>query len=232
MKRTRIGGAGFRGIPIFFLLAGLAAGLSGVLVYIVLQASAPTASVTVAARNIPAYTMLTSDDLAVVTIPAGGVPAGAIRDKSMAVGHYADRSFLPGDVIRERHLDSNASPTGPLAAALANPTVGGRRIALSLPGELAPGIMPDLVPGDRLVVLGYVPATAGTDERSAELNALAPDAHVLRVTVPVDATGTPSIREATVVVAVTETEALSIMRALTEGIVSLALLPPDGGGLQ
>lgn len=225
-KKLAVRGAGKTGALPFFLLAALSAVAAGALAYLALQAAAPTAAVVIAAVEIPAYKPLAAEDLAVVAIPAGAVPAGAISDKSKAVDRYVTRPFLPGDVIREGHLSDYPSPFGPLAAALADRLVGPGRVALSLPGELAPGIVPYLAPGDRLAILGYVPGAAGSEGEQARLWTLAPSATVLRTTVPVDAVGEASIREATIVVAVTEQEALEITRALADGSVALTLLPP------
>lgn len=227
--RTRTRGVVKHSAPIFFVLAAVFAAVAGVLVYIALQKAAPVVPVTVAAREIPAYSVLEEKDLEVVSVPAGGIPAGAMDSKGGIVGSYVNRALLPGDFIRDGHLSDDPMPAGPLAAALADIFAGGERVALSLPGELAPGIVPDLVSGDRLMVLGYVPDAVGPEAGQAVARVLAPAAVVLQVTVPTDMAGDTSIREATVVVAVKEEEALSIMRAEADGVVALALLSPTKG---
>lgn len=75
--------------------------VTGLFAYSALQKAAPTTRVIVAAREIPAYTLITSEDVAVKSVPGGGVPDGVITDLSggSVMGRYTTRGLLLGDTV-------------------------------------------------------------------------------------------------------------------------------------
>ena len=110
---------GQRALVILALVAGA---LAGTLYYVGAQRS----PVVVAARDLDATHPLVADDLAIVSIPADAVPAGAVIDAKLAVGKLPKAPLWRGQVILDPALSDQAAafhtglalPAGMRAVAL------------------------------------------------------------------------------------------------------------------
>lgn len=233
------------GPALIFVLAGAAALLAGLIVFRIAAAQGARVPVVVAKKEIPAYTQVTPEMLAVVPLPPAAVPNGALRDPAQAAGKWTRRIFLPGDVVREGHLSDHGGQGGMLAERLADKKDGrpdGR--AVSIPVEYSPGIAARIQPGDRIDVLAYLRDTPGqpgapgaaqaapTAQPKAEPRVVATGALVLDVVLPEQDAGQPDggqgrgdMRGGEVVVAVAPEEALAILEGMAQGRLLFALVP-------
>ncbi|MFO7171889.1 MAG: Flp pilus assembly protein CpaB [Bacillota bacterium] len=223
------------GPTLFFALSALAALGAAVLVYQLALSASSRVPVVVARQPIEAYTPLTDDlvdrMLAVVMLPEAAVPSGALQDLAGARGKWTNRSFLPGDVVREGHLSTYRGRGGPLAQRLADPTYGRPEgQAVSLPVDLFPGLASRLQPGDRVDILAYFreEVTGARGEASdlgrggVFLGPVARRALVLEVI-----QGDALRGGGELLVALTPEEALRVLEGLSKGRILLALHPAE-----
>jgi Flp pilus assembly protein CpaB len=126
------------------------------------QASTPRVTVVVAARAIPARKTIDTADIAVHSVPIDGVPTGgAITDPSVAVGHIAAISILPGQPLTANMF---AASTGNGTIAVLSPdetlspnSPAWRAVALNVPDDRALGGL--LVAGQNVDVFVTVPVS-------------------------------------------------------------------------
>jgi Flp pilus assembly protein CpaB len=151
-------------------LAVAAGTLAGVLYYV----GAQRTPVVVAARDVDATHPLVADDLAVVSMPADAVPAGALADATIAVGKLVRAPLWRGQVVLAPALSDQAAS---FHTGLALPT-GMRAVALPI-ASAAQAVGGAIVPGARVDVIAVPVAGRAPAGRIAEL--LLPAAMVLDV---------------------------------------------------
>jgi Flp pilus assembly protein CpaB len=148
---------GQRALVVLALVAGA---LAGTLYYVGAQRSA----VVVAARDIDATHPLVADDLAVMSIPADVVPAGALADASAAVGQVPRAPLWRGQVVLSAALSDDAAS---FHTGLALP-VGMRAVALPV-SSAAQAMGGAIVPGARVDVIAVPVAGRAPGGRTTEL---------------------------------------------------------------
>jgi Flp pilus assembly protein CpaB len=143
------------------LVLALAAGaLAGTLYYIGAQRS----PVVVAARDLDATHALVANDLAIVSISADAVPAGALADPTGAVGKMPRAPLWRGQVVLAPALSDDAAS---FHTGLTLPT-GMRAIALPV-SSAAHAVGGAIVPGARVDVIAVPVAGRAPGGRTAEL---------------------------------------------------------------
>ena len=143
------------------LVLALAAGaLAGILSYVGAQRS----PVVVAARDLDATHPLAADDLAVVSIPADAVPAGALGDANAAVGKLPRAPLWRGQVVLDPALSDEAVS---FHTGLALPA-GMRAVALPV-SSAAQAVGGSIVPGTRVDVIAVPVAGRAPGGRTTEL---------------------------------------------------------------
>ena len=141
-------------------LALVAGALAGTLYYIGAQRS----SVVVVTRDVDATHPLVADDLAIVSIPADAVPAGALADPNAAVGKLPKAPLWRGQVVLDPALSDDAVP---FHTGLALP-VGMRAVALPV-SSAAQAVGGTIVPGARVDVVAVPIAGRAPGGRTTEL---------------------------------------------------------------
>ena len=158
---------GQRALVVLALAAGA---LAGTLYYVGAQRS----PVVVAARDLDATHPLVAEDLAIVSIPADAVPAGALADATGAVGKLPRAPLWRGQVVLGPALSDQAAS---FHTGLVLPT-GMRAVALPV-SSAAQAVGGAIVPGARVDVIAVPVAGRAPGGRTAEL--LLPGAMVLDV---------------------------------------------------
>ncbi len=136
------------------LIAVIAGGIVALLVY---QASLArvrgeeAVDVVVAARDLPARTVLAADAIRVVGMPRDVVPAGAVQTLAAARDRILRDPVFAGEVISDRHL---AVAGGTLLSASAL-VPSGKTYAFNLPVSLFLSAPPRLQVHDRIDIVGY-----------------------------------------------------------------------------
>jgi Flp pilus assembly protein CpaB len=139
----------------------LAAGvLAGTLYYVGAQRS----SIVVAARDLDATHPIVADDLAIASIPADAVPAGALADATAAVGKLPRAPLWRGQVVLGAALSDDAAS---FHTGLALPT-GMRAVALPV-SSAAQAVGGTIVPGARVDVIAVPVAGRAPGGRTTEL---------------------------------------------------------------
>lgn len=165
MRRSRLGlwldrlrgsGAGlyFAGAAVLALVAGLLAAGA-------VRAAAPSATVWVAARDLPPGSELSAADFRQREVPAAARPAGAVADQHEVVGRRLRYGLAAGDVVRAAHLVEAESD---LAARLAEQ--GPEMRAVLLPPEVV-GAPERLAPGEQLDLVAILPLRTETEQTHA-----------------------------------------------------------------
>jgi Flp pilus assembly protein CpaB len=142
------------------VLALVAGALAGTLYYIGAQRS----SVVVAARDLDATHPLVADDLALVSIPADAVPAGALVDAGAALGKLPRAPLWRGQVVLDAALSLEAAS---FHTGLALPA-GMRAVALPV-SNAAQAVGGSVVPGARVDVIAVPVAGRAPAGRTTEL---------------------------------------------------------------
>lgn len=142
----------FSGAGLFFVGAGLLALLTGFSIYAYLGSAVPSSQVFIVTRDLPPGSEITDLDLQASLLPAGAVPAGAIKSKQQATGLRVRFGLMSGDIVREAHL----VPKGSSELGQALQEKGPQYRAVMLPAELVPAI-DRLLPGDKLELTGVLP---------------------------------------------------------------------------
>jgi Flp pilus assembly protein CpaB len=106
--------------------------------------------VIVAARDIPARTVLTADALRTVSLPRSAVPAGSITSIDAADKRILRDPLYAGELLNERHLAQRGSD---LSASLLIPS--GKPYAFNLPVSMFIAAPPRLQIHDRIDVVAY-----------------------------------------------------------------------------
>jgi Flp pilus assembly protein CpaB len=148
---------GQRALVVLALVAGA---LAGTLYYVGAQRSA----VVVAARDIDATHPLVADDLAIMSIPADAVPAGAIADANAAIGKLPRAPVWRGQLILSTALSDDAAS---FHTGLALPP-GMRAVALPV-SSAAQAMGGAIVPGARVDVVAVPVAGRAPGGRTTEL---------------------------------------------------------------
>jgi len=141
-------------------LALAAGALAGTLYYIGAQRS----PIVVAARDVDATHPLVADDLAIVSIAADAVPAGALVDANAAVGKVPRAPLWRGQVVLSPALSDDAAS---FHTGLALPT-SMRAVALPL-SSAAQAVGGAIAPGARVDVIAVPIAGRAPGGRTTEL---------------------------------------------------------------
>ena len=141
-------------------LALAAGALAGTLYYVGAQRS----PIVVAARDVDATHPLVADDLAIVSIAADAVPAGALVDATAAVGKVPRAPLWRGQVVLSPALSDDAAS---FHTGLALPT-SMRAVALPL-SSAAQAVGGAIVPGARVDVIAVPIAGRAPGGRTTEL---------------------------------------------------------------
>ena len=148
---------GQRALVVLALAAGA---LAGTLYYVGAQRS----SVVVAARDVDATNPLVADDLALLSIAADAVPAGALTDPSAAVGKVPRAPLWRGQVVLGPALSDDAAS---FHTGLMLP-LGMRAVALPM-SSAAQAVGGSIVPGARVDVIAVPVAGRAPGGRTTEL---------------------------------------------------------------
>jgi Flp pilus assembly protein CpaB len=170
------------------LSAGLAAAAVASSLSVVAPGAEPVSVVVAAAHDLPAGTELTAGDLTVLRLPAGAVPAGALRGSDEAAGRLLAGPVRRGEPLTDvRLLGAGLVPAGDHVAVpvrVADPAVGhllqaGDRVdvlaaamdggtpARTVVGDVAVLAVPDLPDDLGEGALVVVAATSGAAARLA-----------------------------------------------------------------
>jgi Flp pilus assembly protein CpaB len=148
---------GQRALVVVAVVAGV---LAGILYY----AGSQRSPVVVAARDLDATHPLVAEDLALVSIPADAVPAGALADTNGAVGKLPRAPLWRGQVVLGPALSDQAAA---FHTGLALPA-GMRAVALPI-ANAAQAVGGAIVPGARVDVIAVPVAGKAPGGRTAEL---------------------------------------------------------------
>ena len=148
---------GRRALVVLALVAGA---FAGTLYYVGAQRS----PVVVAARDVDATHPLVADDLAIVSIPADAVPAGALADGNAAIGKLPKAPLWRGQILLDAALSEDAAS---FHTGLALPS-GMRAVALPV-SSAAQAMGGAIVPGARVDVLAVPVAGRAPGGRTTEL---------------------------------------------------------------
>jgi pilus assembly protein CpaB len=180
----------------------------------------PVRPVVVAARDLPLGATVAAADLTTVPRHASVTPPGALHDPGGAVGRVVAVPVVRGAVVQQAHL---AARDRAGAGALVAP---GQRAVRVVPAD---GMRPE--PGavvDLLAALDPAVAPAAPGETGV---AVARGARVLAVE-DAGGDGTGSGATAGVTLLVAEDEAYDVAYAAANGVLSLALAPPEAACCQ
>jgi Flp pilus assembly protein CpaB len=160
----------------------IAAGLVGLAAALAVSALAPkpppTVAVVTAAHDLPTGATLTAADLREVAVPPSVVPAGAVFDSALLVGHQLSSPLRRGEPLTDVRLDEGL---------LRRPGGG----LVSVPVRLADTQAARLLrPGQRVDVLA---ANTSTEPGAAAATAAVVAAGVAVVAIPVASAGTGSL---------------------------------------
>jgi len=180
-----------------------------------------TASVVVAARAIPAHTMIAADMVVVQQVPASYVLPGAIRTVEGCLGRVSLVPVAAGEVM----LSSKITGTQPGAAGLSYLIPSGKR-ALTMQVDEIVGVAGFPQPGDRIDVLINYPVQQGAERRTRMLLENIP---ILAVVQSRAATADGAARDlkgySSVTVEVTPEQAATIVMGESQGLLRMILRP-------
>lgn len=176
------------------------------------------ATVLVAARDIPFGATFDQSMIRVIEMPAAQVPGNAVTTKENALGKYALRPFLEGELLVTARVGDS------LAAGLLAARIGPGKRAVSVRVDAVTGVAGFVMPGDRVDVLSI-----RSDSRSAA--ALRSDMILLNMRVlavdqaTANEAGRPSLMN-TVTFEATPAEAETLALADRMGTLQLILRNP------
>ncbi len=176
-------------------------------------------TVVVAATNIPAKTTIKPEMLQIRELPREYIHKSAVPDIQDVSGKIATRDIRSGEQV----LKDRFSPKGDVKQGLAHIIEEGRR-ATTIAVDSVSGLSGLLMPGDRVDVWSTVKTDDGVFTRMVVQNIL-----VLAVNEKLyDGESRETVKEVpqTVTLAVTPTEARSLILAAEAGSVRLALRAP------
>jgi Flp pilus assembly protein CpaB len=208
--------AGARKRVLFYVLAALLlAALAGILTYRYLEdlraASLPTAQALTARQDIRPGTIIEEGMVEVRAVPEAVLPAERLTSVEQAIGLAAVFPIAEGEILLPGKL--SGGPEGGLSRRLPD-----GRWAMVLPGAWLASPIPDLMAGDRIELLAYLP---GQPQEEAGLIVTAVE--VIELSNP-----TGIVDRLTL--AVSLEEAVSILYAHSNGFMLLPLLRPQGAG--
>ncbi|MGI9253708.1 MAG: Flp pilus assembly protein CpaB, partial [Thermomicrobiales bacterium] len=213
---------------VYFLLAGRGGGpKDGKLP----AAPVETVPVVVAARDIPADTLLTEADVEVDQIPAKGRHPRALTDPAQAVGNVTNADLLLGEPILDSRLvmPEDAEPN----TFARDVPPGFRAVALSADEiKLVGGLVQ---PGDRVDVVGYFQFQSNSDKQSASGGAGTPEPTKVGSEPVINAEPTPTAaagasNPAATLYVLQDVEVMSVAQALTpsdRGVDASGAAPAD-----
>ena len=180
----------------------------------------PTFTAVVAAREIPAGSVLEPADLAAAQVPEALAPAGALTDPAAAVGRPVGGAVRPGEVLTGARLATRAAGAG-AGAGVGSGSAGAENGLAAAPVRLADAEAARLLrAGDLVDVLGATP------EGSADV--VAEGVRVLSVPRPPEGggflAGDGAAGGALVVLEVDRATARALAGAAAAGTLSAALV--------
>lgn len=190
---------------------------------------APTVSVVVAAAQVSAGSILTTQDLQVLSVPAASALPGSIGSVSQAIGVITRVDLTAGDPVLADELQPTQS------AGLAYQIPAGER-ALTVQVNGVTGVGGSLGIGNTVDVLGTFPSQSSTTGVSSPAYAAVVVQNVTVLQLSSGTGGTTATQSGNgspytlVTLAVTPTEAATISLAEQQGGVTFLLRPHSGAG--
>lgn len=92
----------------------------------------PTEKVLVASHDIPAYRVITSQDLGYITLPLGSKQGGTVQDPREAIGKVAVTTIYRGEQILPQKLGENSLLIGPEERQISIPVDAVKAVGLTL----------------------------------------------------------------------------------------------------
>lgn len=176
-----------------------------------------------ASRDIEPFTRITEADLELISLPGNAIRSGMKRSKADIVGSFAKGLIVAGTPVTESalaNIDSDKSILSAKITQLGNSQLG----AFAVPLDSISALHGQIVPGDRVHVIGALNVPVGTSStaRQPVSKIIAPYARVIQM---LGSGGSTSA----VILALTPQQAQDIQLALLNGRLSLMLLPyePD-----
>lgn len=174
-----------------------------------------SASVVVAALEIPFGTKIESSHIRMAEWPAGSVPEGALTELELVEGKIAKQAFFPGEILLEGRIAEHLG--GSTLSAIIEP----KKRAITVRVNDVIGVAGFLLPGNRIDVLA-----TRKDGKRALTRTVLEDIKVLAV----DQTASPEKDKPVVVRAVTlemaPEEAEILVKSTQEGTLQLTLRNP------
>lgn len=128
---------------------------AGIMVYVIINRSAPNAPVVIATQNLSVGHEITEKDITVKNMPIVAIPGSSFTDKNKVIGKTVVAGpLINGDMIRAEHLSIDSS----LYATLQTMAPGWTAI------ELPPGAglgLKGVRRGDKVHIYGETPSTGG-----------------------------------------------------------------------
>jgi Flp pilus assembly protein CpaB len=207
--------AGFRRrIPFYIILAVVLAAFAGILTFLFLdrlqQNALPTTRAIVAQRNLGPGTELTAEMVETRPVPEGLLPEGHLTDAAQVIGRELNEPVMENEVILQSDF-SGARGSG-LSAILPQ-----GNWAIVLPAEWLVSPIPEVITGDHLDLLAYLPG-----QTVEEAGVIVSSMEIL------DITGTGNYADR-LTLAVSIEEAVAILYTRANGFSLLLLLRPEGG---
>jgi len=169
-------------------------------------------NIIVAAKEVPAGTVLDAAALKEVAWPKDSVPPGSFTSTEKLIGKEVRIKLLVGEPILQGRI------TGEMAGLPGRLTPGYRALAMKVDEVI--GVSGFIVPDDRVDVIATIP-TPGTNERVSKI--VLQDKRVLSVASNAEQKGPTGQMARSITLEVTPEEAEKLAIAQTEGSLSLAL---------
>lgn len=208
----------------YIFLCGLVIALiASVLVVQSIRNYSQVVEVVHASRDIEPFTRISDGDLELISLPGNALRQGMALKKSDVVGKFARGLIVAGTPINSSALTDIQEGKSILSAKitqLGNSQLG----AFAVPLDSISALHGQIVPGDRVHVIGALNVPVGTSStaRQPVSKIIAPYARVIQM---IGSGGSTSA----VILALTPQQAQDIQLALLNGRISLMLLPyePD-----
>ncbi len=211
------------------LLAIVSAVITALLLFVYLNSLSITdepekTSVVVAASEIPADTVITSDMITQADLPSEAVLADAMTDSTLVVGRFSRETIYPGEqMLKSKLVLAGESQNDTLAYAV---EPGMRAITISV--NQISGLSYMITPGNHVDIIGYFLQEINTEKTSRVMTVLE-NITVLAVDDVLKESGKrndESTQYASITLEVTPKQALNLSMAAAEGQLTVILRSP------
>lgn len=172
----------------------------------------------VAVREVPAYAVITADDVKAAEVPAVMVTKDTAGGLKEVLGRYTNSPILPGEIVRAGRLADVRPDRGLLSARLSELGRADLR-AFAIPFDSGTGVGGDVRDGDRVDIVVSVKIDTGAGSVGVG-KVVAANVSVLSVKRAAEGEG-----RGVLVLALTPSQIEDIAFALTSGQVRFALNP-------